>query len=70
MHLNRRTFLAGTTAAMALPSVASASPNVLRAEPVVAQILPKGDGTTAMLGLNGSTPRPELRLRQGDELTV
>jgi FtsP/CotA-like multicopper oxidase with cupredoxin domain len=55
---------------MALPSLASASPNVLRAEPVVAQILPKGDGTTAMLGLNGSTPGPELRLRQGDELTV
>lgn len=70
MKLNRRIFLAGTTAALAMPRIALASPTVLRAEPVVAQILPAGDGTTAMLGFNGSTPGPELRLRQGEELAV
>ena len=70
MKLNRRTFLTSTIAALAVPRIALASPNVLRAEPVVAQILPKGDGTTAMLGFNGSTPGPELRLRQGEELAV
>lgn len=70
MRLSRRKFLAGTTAAVTLPGVALANPGILRAEPVVAQILPKRDGTTAMLGLNGSTPGPEMRLRQGDELTV
>jgi len=63
-------FLAGTTAAFALPRIATAGPAVLRAEQVVAQILPKGDGTTVMLGYNGSTPGPELRLRQGDELAL
>ncbi|WP_298976207.1 multicopper oxidase family protein [uncultured Roseobacter sp.] len=43
---------------------------MLRAEPVKAQILPEGDGTTDMLGFNGSTPGPELRVRQGETLTV
>jgi len=70
MNVNRRSFLAGTTAAMVMPNVALASPTILRAEPVVAQILPEGDGTTAMLGFNGSTPGPELRFRQGDEVSV
>ena len=70
MQMNRRSFLAATTAAIVLPRTALASPSVLRAEPVVAQILPEGDGTTAMLGLNGTTPGPELRLRQGEELAI
>nr|WP_299508599.1 multicopper oxidase family protein [uncultured Roseobacter sp.] len=43
---------------------------MLRAEPVKAQILPEGDGTTDMLGFNGSTPGPELRVRQGETLAV
>ena len=42
----------------------------LTAEPVVAQILPEGSGTTPSLGFNGSTPGPVLRVRQGDELAV
>ena len=70
MTVSRRAFLAGTTAALAMPRVALASPTVLRAEPVVAQILPAGDGTTAMLGFNGTTPGPELRFRQGERIAV
>ena len=53
-----------------LPRAAVASPTVLRAEPVKAQILPVGDGKTDMLGYNGSTPGPELRVRQGERLAV
>jgi len=53
-----------------LPRAAVASPTVLRAEPVKAQILPVGDGKTDMLGFNGSTPGPELRVRQGERLAV
>ncbi|NNE89301.1 MAG: multicopper oxidase family protein [Silicimonas sp.] len=59
-----------TAAVLTLPRAALASPSVLRAEPVKAQILPEGDGTTDMLGFNGSTPGPELRVRQGDTLAV
>ncbi len=70
MNLNRRGFLATTTAALALPKALVASPNVLRAEPVQGQILPEGENTTAMLGFNGSSPGPALRVRQGEELAV
>uniref|UniRef100_UPI0034332EAC multicopper oxidase family protein n=1 Tax=uncultured Roseobacter sp. TaxID=114847 RepID=UPI0034332EAC len=59
-----------TGAVLALPHAGLASPSVLRAEPVKAQILPEGDGTTDMLGFNGSTPGPELRVRQGETLAV
>ena len=54
--MNRRAFLAGTTAALIFPRATLARPYILRAEPVIAQILPEGDGTTVMLGFNGSTP--------------
>ncbi|MEO9825392.1 MAG: multicopper oxidase family protein [Paracoccaceae bacterium] len=70
MKLDRRTFLLGTGAALTLPNVALASPSVLRAEHVKAQILPEGDGVTDMLGFNGSTPGPELRVRQGETLAL
>ncbi|WP_245626856.1 multicopper oxidase family protein [Aestuariivita boseongensis] len=50
--------------------MALASPMVLRAGPVTAQIMPEGDGTTALWGFNGSTPGPELRARVGDMLNV
>ncbi|WP_299919576.1 multicopper oxidase family protein [uncultured Roseobacter sp.] len=68
--MDRRTFLLSTGAALALPHAGLASPSVLRAEPVKAQILPEGDGATDMLGFNGSTPGPELRVRQGETLGV
>ncbi|WP_299923783.1 multicopper oxidase family protein [uncultured Pelagimonas sp.] len=70
LTLTRRSVLASGAAALILPRAVLAAPTVLRAEPVVAQILPKGDGKTAMLGLNGTTPGPELRLKQGERLEV
>ncbi|WP_299725992.1 multicopper oxidase family protein [uncultured Tateyamaria sp.] len=70
MHLSRRTFLTASAALIAVPKRALAAPFVLRAEPVTAQILPPGDGTTQMLGFNGSTPGPELRFQQGDTVDL
>lgn len=70
MHLSRRTFLTASAALIALPKPSLAAPVYLRAEPVTAQILPPGDGTTQMLGFNGSTPGPELRYRQGDTVDL
>jgi FtsP/CotA-like multicopper oxidase with cupredoxin domain len=70
MILSRRTFLAATTASILLPRVALATPLTLRAEAVSAQILPETEPATQMLGLNGSTPGPELRLRQGETLSI
>ena len=66
MHLNRRRFLTASAAMIGFPKASLATPTVLRAEPVTAQILPQGDGTTQMLGFNGSTPGPALRYKQGD----
>lgn len=70
MKLDRRNFLISTGAMLTLPNFALASPNVLRSEPVKAQILPEGDAVTDMLGFNGSTPGPELRVRQGETLAL
>ncbi|WP_417206708.1 multicopper oxidase family protein [Antarctobacter sp.] len=70
-RIDRRGFLAAGLAAAALPRVAAgATPMALRAEPVVAQILDPGDGATPMLGFNGSTPGPELRVVEGQRLSV
>jgi FtsP/CotA-like multicopper oxidase with cupredoxin domain len=69
--MNRRQFLTSCAAAALLPKVGLAASGIrLKAEPVVAQILPEGDGATKMLGFNGTTPGPELRVRQGDRLNV
>jgi len=70
LELTRRGLLAAGAAAFAFPRSAFAAPFVLQAEPVTAQILPKEDGTTQMLGLNGQTPGPELRVAQGGRLDV
>ncbi|MBB95081.1 MAG: copper oxidase [Rhodobacteraceae bacterium] len=69
-HLTRRTLLAASAAALVLPRAARAQPITLTAAPVTAQILPEGDPATAMLGLNGSSPGPEIRVRQGDRLAL
>ena len=68
--LTRRMVLGAGLAAVALPRAGRAAERRLTAGPVIAQILPEGDGTTAMLGLNGTTPGPDLRLRQGEVLDV
>lgn len=70
MTLGRRSFLTASAALLGMPGAALAAPLVLRAEPVTAQILPEGDGTTKQLGFNGSTPGPELRYRAGDVLDL
>lgn len=71
LQMTRRQLLASTLAAAALPRVTwAAAPYALTAEPVVAQILDEGDPATPMLGFNGSTPGPELRVREGERLQV
>ena len=57
-------------AALPLPSFASQTMLHLKAEAVTQQILPPGDGTTSMLGFNGSMPGPELRLRRGQQVQI
>lgn len=70
--MNRRQFLASSAAIGLLPrSATAASPTYrLKAEEVTGQILPEGDGTTRMLGFNGSMPGPELRVRRGERVSV
>ena len=69
--MNRREFLACSAAAVVLPAPARAAPAFrLEAGPVDARILPGSGDPTRMLGFNGSTPGPELRLRQGERISV
>ena len=70
--MNRRHFLASVSAAAILPIPAFAAQNTLRlkAEAVTQQVLPEGDGATAMLGFNGSMPGPALRLRRGERINI
>ena len=69
--MNRRQFLASSAAMILLPATAwTTAAFRLKAEPVNARILPEGEALTPMLGFNGSSPGPELRVRQGDWLTV
>jgi len=72
LAMNRRQFLASSAAIGLLPRPATAaSPTYrLKAEEVTGQILPEGDGTTRMLGFNGSMPGPELRVRRGEPVSV
>ncbi|MDE2914222.1 MAG: multicopper oxidase family protein [Paracoccaceae bacterium] len=71
MSLNRRQFLGASASATLLPSIAKSEPGFrLEAEPVIAQVLPPGDGVTHMFGFNGSSPGPEIRARQGDRVSV
>ncbi|WP_299207625.1 multicopper oxidase family protein [uncultured Tateyamaria sp.] len=70
--MNRRQFLASSAAIGLLPrqAIAGSSMYRLRAEEVTSQVLPAGDGTTRMLGFNGSMPGPELRVRRGERVTI
>lgn len=72
LKLNRRDFLATASALAILPCPGFAAQGAyrLRAEAVREQILPKGDGATAMLGFNGTMPGPELRVKQGARINV
>jgi FtsP/CotA-like multicopper oxidase with cupredoxin domain len=70
--MKRRHFLASASAIALLPksSFGGQDTHFLRAEEVVQQILPSGDGATAMLGFNGSMPGPELRLQRGQRAVI
>lgn len=70
--MDRRQFLASASALALFPRVASAAQDKLRlkAEAVIQQVLPQGEGKTAMLGFNGSMPGPELRLRRAQRAEV
>ena len=71
--ITRRHFLALTASAwIPLPLHAAGNadaPFRLRAEPCQAQILPQGEAMSQMLGFNGQTPGPELRVMQGNRLS-
>ena len=69
--MNQRQFLMASAATMLLPGTSRAvSPRRLRAERVTARILPEGNGLTPLLGFNGHSPGPEIRTRQGEQITV
>ena len=69
--MKRRDFLIAMAATALLPTTGRAAPAFrLKATPVTVRILPEGGGLTRMLGFNGSTPGPELRVRQGDRVSV
>jgi FtsP/CotA-like multicopper oxidase with cupredoxin domain len=70
--MNRRQVLATASALAILPIPSLAAQNAprLKAEQVTRQILPMGEGATAMLGFNGSMPGPELRLRRGERIAI
>lgn len=70
MKLTRRTLLRSAAAACVVPWPSVAAPVVLRAESVSLQVLPEGQSKTALWGFNGSSPGPELRMRQGDTLAL
>ncbi|KAG1715164.1 Multicopper oxidase mco [Nymphon striatum] len=48
----------------------SISAKRLKAEPVIQQILPEGDGQTSMLGFNGTMPGPELRVQRNVRVNI
>ena len=70
--MNRRQFLATSAACALLPSTGRAGPMRLKAEPVAVRLLPdeEGQGPTAMLGFNGSTPGPGIRAAEGGRVSV
>ena len=69
--MKRRKFLISLVAPALLPTTTwAAAAFRLQAGPVDARLLPDGNGMTRMLGFNGSTPGPELRMRQGDRVSL
>lgn len=75
--MNRRDFLLATSGAilaptLGLPTLANAAEmgHSLVAEPVMTQLLPDGNPPTQMLGFNGRSPGPLLRLKQGQSNSV
>ena len=70
-RLNRRELLAASAAFACAPVSLLAAPTYqLDAAPTTIQILPEGEPPTQLLGFNGSSPGPEIRIRQGDQITI
>ncbi len=70
MTISRRTFLASSVATMAMPTLGQAGQQQLTASQFSAQILPAGNPKTPVMGFNGSSPGPELRVKQGQAVNV
>ena len=70
--MNRRQFLASSAACALLPATGRAAAMRLKAEPVTVRLLPdeEGQGPTAMLGFNGASPGPEIRVAEGGRVAV
>ena len=70
--MNRRQFLASSTAAFAVTGSAIAGPRAaeLRAAVAQVQIAPPGYGPTDVWAFNGQIPGQELRVRQGEMLKL
>ncbi len=68
--MNRRQFLAASAACALAPATGGAAPMRLRAGPASVRLVPYVEGPTAMLGFNGRTPGPEIRVRAGGRVSV
>ena len=68
--MNRRQFLAASAACALAPAPGRAAALRLRAGPASVRLVPVVDGPTAMLGFNGATPGPEIRVRAGGRVSV
>ena len=70
MQFTRRAFLGTAAAASFAPTFGQAATHTLTASNITAQILPSGSKPAQMMGFNGSSPGPILRVPQGDALSV
>lgn len=70
MKLNRRTFIGATAACTVFPTLGQAKTQTLTASHITKQLLPNGTQMAKMMGFNGSTPGPVLRVRQNEALSV
>lgn len=67
---SRRAFLSGVAATVATIGARAETPSGPRVIEARAGKAKLGDGETAILGFDGTTPGPLLRYRQGDELAI
>ncbi|MTI03399.1 multicopper oxidase family protein [Roseibium sp. RKSG952] len=68
MTLNRRQFVAGTSALLAVPAIGRAAtpPKTIEARSGLARIAPDSYPETEIWGYDGGVPGPEIRARQGE----
>ena len=68
MKLNRRQFVAGTSALIAVPTIgrAATAPRIIEARSGLARVAPDSYPETEIWGYDGGVPGPEIRARQGE----